>query len=32
MVSYKTEAIRRRGPWKNIEEVEYATFGMGGLV
>jgi transposase InsO family protein len=22
---YKTEVIRRRGPWKNIDEVEYAT-------
>jgi len=22
---YKTEIIRRRGPWKNIESVEYAT-------
>ncbi len=22
---YKTEVIRQRGPWKNIEEVEYAT-------
>ena len=22
---YKTEVIRRRGPWKNIEDVEYAT-------
>ena len=22
---YKTEVIRRRGPWKNIEGVEYAT-------
>ncbi len=22
---YKTEVIRARGPWKNIEEVEYAT-------
>ena len=22
---YKTEVIRRWGPWKNIEEVEYAT-------
>jgi len=22
---YKTEVIRRRGPWKAIEEVEYAT-------
>ena len=23
---YKTEVIRRRGPWKNIEAIEYATF------
>jgi len=22
---YKTEVIRRRGPWRNVEEVEYAT-------
>ena len=22
---YKTEVIRRRGPWKTNEEVEYAT-------
>jgi len=22
---YKTEVIRRRGPWKNLEEVEFAT-------
>ncbi len=22
---YKTEVIRRRGPWRNIEAVEYAT-------
>ena len=22
---YKTEIIRRLGPWKNIDEVEYAT-------
>jgi putative transposase len=22
---YKTELIRRRGPWKGLEEVEYAT-------
>ena len=22
---YKTEVIRRRGPWKNIEAIEYAT-------
>jgi putative transposase len=22
---YKTELIRRRGPWRTIEQVEYAT-------
>ncbi len=22
---YKTEVIRRRGPWKNVDEVEFAT-------
>jgi transposase InsO family protein len=22
---FKTEAIRRRGPWKGLDEVEYAT-------
>ena len=22
---YKTELIRRRGPWKGIDDVEYAT-------
>ena len=22
---YKTEEIRRRGPWKGVEEVEFAT-------
>jgi hypothetical protein len=22
---YKTEVIRRRGPWKGIDDVEYAT-------
>jgi transposase InsO family protein len=22
---YKTEVIRRRGPWKNVDDVEYAT-------
>jgi putative transposase len=22
---YKTELVRRRGPWKGIDEVEYAT-------
>ena len=24
---YKTEVIRRRGPWKNIDDVEFATLG-----
>jgi putative transposase len=24
---YKTEVIRRNGPWRNIEEVEFATLG-----
>jgi putative transposase len=22
---YKTEVIRRRGPWRNVDAVEYAT-------
>jgi transposase InsO family protein len=22
---FKTEVIRRRGPWRNLESVEYAT-------
>ncbi len=22
---YKTEVIRRQGPWKNLDDVEYAT-------
>lgn len=22
---YKTEVIRRRGPWRGLEDVEYAT-------
>ena len=22
---YKTEVIRRRGPWRNVEAVEFAT-------
>jgi transposase InsO family protein len=22
---YKTEVIRRRGPWKNVDDVEFAT-------
>ena len=25
MALYKTEVIRRRGPWRNIDAVEYAT-------
>ena len=29
---YKTEVIRRRGPWRNLEEVEYATLEWGRLV
>jgi len=24
---YKTELIRQRGPWKNLEDVEFATLG-----
>jgi hypothetical protein len=28
----KTEVIRQRGPWRNLEDVEFATSGMGGLV
>jgi putative transposase len=24
---YKTEVIRKRGPWRNLEAVEYATLG-----
>src|SRR5512132_3195945 len=24
---YKTELVRRRGPWKGLDEVEYATWG-----
>ena len=28
----KTEVIRRRGPWRNMKEVEYATWnGWTGL-
>jgi putative transposase len=26
---YKTELIRRRGPWKGLDEVEYATLEWG---
>jgi putative transposase len=24
---YKTEAIRRRGPWRSVDDVELATLG-----
>lgn len=24
--SFKTEVIRRRGPWRSLEAVEFATF------
>jgi transposase InsO family protein len=24
---HKTEVIRRKGPWRNIDEVEFATLG-----
>jgi len=24
---YKTELIRRRGPWRNVDDVELATLG-----
>jgi len=27
---YKTELIRRRGPWKGLDEVEYATLESTG--
>jgi putative transposase len=26
---YKTEVIRRRGPWRNLEAVEFATLEWG---
>ena len=29
---YKTEVIKKRGPWKTLEDVEFATLGMGRLV
>ena len=29
---YKTEVIRRRGPWRSLEAVEFATLEVGGLV
>ena len=25
---YKTEVIRKRGPWRNVDQVEYATLEM----
>jgi transposase InsO family protein len=29
---FKTEEIYRRGPWKGLEDVEFATLEMGRLV
>ncbi len=29
---YKTEVIRRRGPWRSLEAVEFATLDVGRLV
>ena len=29
---YKTEVIRKRGFWKNIDDVEYATLVVSRLV
>jgi hypothetical protein len=29
---YKTELIRRRGPWRGIDDIEYATLEWGRLV
>ena len=29
---FKTEMIHRRGPWRTLEAVEFATLGVGGLV
>jgi hypothetical protein len=29
---FKTEVIRSRGPWRNVEAVEFATLEWGGLV
>jgi len=29
---YKTEVIRKRGPWHNVDAVEYATLEGGRLV
>jgi transposase InsO family protein len=29
---YKTELIRRRGPWRGLDDVEVATLKMGRLV
>ncbi len=28
---YKTEVIRHRGPWRSIEEVEFATLECGWI-
>ena len=29
---FKTEVIRRKGPWRSLEAVEFATLGVGRLV
>ena len=29
---FKTEVIRRKGPWRTLEAVEFATLDVGGLV
>jgi transposase InsO family protein len=29
---YKAELIHKRGPWKTVDEVEFATLELGGLV
>ena len=29
---FKTEVIRRHGPWRNLEAVEFATLDVGRLV
>ena len=29
---YKTEVIRRKGPWRTLEAVEFAHLDVGGLV
>ena len=29
---FKAEVIRRKGPWRTLEAVEFATTDVGGLV